>query len=106
MDATRNHLSEEKGERARSMINETEFLSMALVGYQHRLAEIEQTMMELRAQIAERAKAPGLRVVLPGNPPRPRRMSAEARKRIADAQRKRWDAHRRARAATQQHKTA
>ncbi|MBZ5594314.1 MAG: hypothetical protein LAP39_18895 [Acidobacteriia bacterium] len=69
-------------------------LEMALIGYQAEKTRIETVMAEIREQLGHRG---------PGRPkaasdgtgqasPRRRVMSAEARKRIAAAQRKRWAA--------------
>ena len=69
---------------------DSEFLAAALIGYQQQRAEIDGKIAELRQQLGgRRASVPagssdGMR------PLRKRTMSAAARKRIADAQRKRW----------------
>lgn len=66
-------------------------LSAALVGYQHRLAEIDTQISQIKAALGGRAVSPDGGG---GDVPR-RRFSAAARKRIAEAQRKRWAAFRR-----------
>lgn len=62
-------------------------LEAALVGLQHRREEIEKKMIELRELIGKPAPAPKERVLSPA-----------ARKRIAAAQKKRWEAFREAKA--------
>ena len=67
------------------MQTDTSLLQAALVGYQSRLAEIEQAMADIRKKLGGRATASG------GAAPRKRRdLSAAARKRISAAQKKRW----------------
>ena len=64
---------------------DSSLLEAALIGYQSQLAQIEQTIAELRSKIGHKPAASG------GSPVRKRRrMSAAARKRIAAAQKKRW----------------
>lgn len=64
---------------------DTSLLEAALIGYQSKLALIDQNIAELRSQIGHAPAAGG------GEPVRKRRrMSAAARKRIAAAQKKRW----------------
>ena len=71
---------------------DSEFLAAALIGYQQQRAEIDGKIAELRQQLGERwasvptGSADGTR------PARKRTMSAAGRKRIAEAQRKRWKA--------------
>jgi hypothetical protein len=70
---------------------DTSILEAALIGYQSQLAHITDKIREIRLSLAARAAADGGGVVL--GPFRAKRvMSAAARKRIADAQRKRWAA--------------
>ena len=71
-------------------------LQAALVGYQAELARIDGKIAELRQQLGgRRASVPAGR--LDGTRPlRKRTMSAAGRKRIAEAQRKRWKAFHRA----------
>jgi len=64
---------------------DSSLLEAALIGYQSQLAQIEQTIAELRSKIGQKPASNG------GSPVRKRRrMSAAARKRIAAAQKKRW----------------
>ena len=83
--------------RGRSAYDPTT-LKMALVGYEIEKQKVDEKIREIRAQLAggvtastsasvsAAAKAEGLR--------RRRPLSASARKRIGEAQRKRWAAHR------------
>jgi hypothetical protein len=70
---------------------------MALVGYEIEKQKVEEKIREIRAQLGGGNTA-GLAVstvMAKGGAPRHRRpLSASARKRIADAQRKRWAEHR------------
>jgi hypothetical protein len=59
-----------------------DFLRAALIGYEQRLAEIDQQIAELRRRTGQTASAPARA--------RRRTMSAAARGKIAAAQRKRW----------------
>ncbi|HWR54291.1 MAG TPA: hypothetical protein VN428_24505 [Bryobacteraceae bacterium] len=66
-------------------------LEAALEGLQHRLETINENMAEVRGLLSGRAKAVSAQVESPAEKPtRRRRMSAAARKRIAEAQRRRW----------------
>jgi len=68
-------------------------MQMALIGYEVEKQKIESKIQEIQAFLGGRRR----KVVLPGafGQPRTRRvMSAAARKRIADAQRKRWAEYR------------
>jgi hypothetical protein len=78
---------------------DTSLLEAALVGYQARLREIDETMTDIRKRLGIRRD--GRRVstlkATPASAPAPRkrrRMSAGARKRIAAAQKKRWAEYR------------
>ena len=59
-----------------------DFLQAALIGYEQRLAEINQQITELRRRTGQTASAPAQS--------RRRTMSPAARRKIAAAQRKRW----------------
>ena len=82
-----------------SRIGDGEILEAALTGLQSELSRIEVAMSDIRRRLGERQ---------PGRPPASadgaqprrgrRRMSAAARKRIAEATRKRWAAFRAAKA--------
>src|SRR6516165_4033201 len=71
---------------------DSEFLAAALIGYQQRRAEIDGKIAALRQQLG------GSWAIVPAGssdgtrPVRKRTMSAAGRKRIAEAQRKRWKA--------------
>ncbi len=72
-----------------------ELLAAALQGFQLQLAEVKRNIADVSGQL----RAPGARPA-PAGPAtttrRKRTMSAAARKRIGEAQRKRWAAVRRA----------
>jgi len=69
---------------------------MALVGYQLEKDKIDQKIQELQSQLGGRRAATPSAAPRKGGPGRrPKRtLSAEARQRIAEAQRKRWAEHR------------
>ncbi len=77
-------------------------LQMALVGYEIERQKIDERIREIRALLG------GRRVPLPSamasgaavSQPRKRNLSPAARKRIADAQKRRWAEHRRKAAQT------
>ncbi len=82
--------------RGRSAYDPTT-LQMALVGYEIQKHKIEDKIRELRAQLA--GHGAGAVSAAPveakaGSRRRRRKLSAAARKRIAEAQRKRWAEHR------------
>ena len=75
-------------------ITNPELLAAALVGYQHQLNEIQSKIAEIRGKLG---KGPAVRSTRPAAPiaarekhRKTRRMSAEGRARIAEAQRARW----------------
>ena len=73
--------------------NDTSLLEAALVGYQVEHARISSAIADLRKRLGHRAGTAGQ--VLMGNAPsakKKHRISAEGRRRIAEAQRKRWAA--------------
>jgi hypothetical protein len=83
--------------------HDASFLTAALAGYQHQLAEIDSKIAQIKEALSGRRA-----LATPdgggGDMPSPfakrrRRMSAAARKRIADAQRRRWAAYRRRKGA-------
>lgn len=74
-------------------------LQMALVGYEIQKQRIDEKIRELRAQLAGHRTGGATPAVSAGRPRRRRRLSAAARHRIAEAQRKRWAAHRKKQAA-------
>jgi hypothetical protein len=67
-------------------LHDPELLKAALVGYEHERSVIVEKIAEIRRQVG--AAAPSTNGAKPG-----RQMSAAARRRIADAQRKRWAAY-------------
>jgi hypothetical protein len=66
---------------------------MALLGYEFEKKRIEDKMAELRARLGKRGPEPNGRISAKRTRSR-RVLSAEARERIAAAQRKRWAAQR------------
>jgi len=69
----------------------TDFLNAALLGYEQQRSEIDERIAELRRQLGRRGA--GLGAAAGGSPvSKKRTLSAAARERIADAQRKRWAA--------------
>ncbi len=83
--------------RERSSQPDETTLRMALVGYQVEKEKIEQRIREIELQLGRTTtKSPAVS----NNGGRPKRvLSAAARKRIAEAQRRRWAAHRKGRLA-------
>jgi hypothetical protein len=67
------------------MPQDTALLRAALLGYQSRLAEIEQAMAEIRKKLGSRNITPTVEIT-----GKRRDLSAAARKRISAAQKKRW----------------
>lgn len=68
---------------------DSSILQMALIGYQRSLENIETKISELQNRLGGRAAKPAASETTDGGKPR-RKMSGAARKRIADAQKKRW----------------
>lgn len=93
---------------ARSKSNQdTTMLEMALVGYEFQKQKIDEKIREIRdilggarssADIAPSTES-GRRVKTAAAPKKRRTLSAEARKRIAAAQKRRWAEHRKNQAA-------
>lgn len=75
---------------------DTTTLQMALLGYEAERQKMQEKIDELQARLNGRASSPMTRT--PAKRTK-RRMSAAARKRIADAQKKRWAAYRKQKAA-------
>ena len=73
--------------------NDPSLLRAALVGYTQELHRIEQAMSDIRARLGRKETAPATR------PAKKRTLSKEASKRISTAQKKRWEAYRRQKAA-------
>jgi hypothetical protein len=78
--------------RRSQSLHDSELLKAALVGYEHERAVIVEKIAEIRRQLGGRgAVTPSTNGAKPA-----RQMSAAARSRIAEAQRKRWAAYRKA----------
>jgi len=77
---------------------DTSILEMALVGLRAQAQAIDEQMAALRKRLGIRGDRTATRMSTDATQPK-RTMSAAARKRIADAQKKRWAAHRKAKAA-------
>ena len=70
-----------------------EVLTAAIEGFEAQKSRLDAQIADLRAMLSG---GPAKAAAIPGEPPRKRReMSAAARKRIGDAQRKRWAASKR-----------
>jgi hypothetical protein len=69
-------------------------LAMALVGYELEKKKIDERIKEIRAQLGGVKVAAKVSPSTDGQPPKRRKLSAAARKRIAAAQKKRWAEHR------------
>jgi hypothetical protein len=77
----------------------TQLLQMALIGYAAERQKITQKIAEIQAQLNGRSRRAGTPVA-PAPATRKRRpMSTSVRRRIAAAQKKRWAAYRRQKAA-------
>lgn len=70
---------------ARQAGTDNDLLTMALVGYEAQIAKINAAIGEIQSRLGKGSSTS------PASPKKPR-MSAAARKRIGDAQRKRWAA--------------
>lgn len=66
------------------MTPDHELLEAALVGYQHQREQIDEKIAEIKRQLAGTAGSAA------GSGPNKRVFSAAARKRMAEAQKKRW----------------
>ncbi len=64
--------------------SDSEILQMALIGYEQEKLKIDSAMDEIRSRLKGAAAYPTEQT--------PSRLSPDARKRIAEAQRKRWRA--------------
>jgi hypothetical protein len=71
-------------------------LQMALVGYEIEKKRVEAKILELKARLKGKKVTASAVAVEPGSAKR--NLSEAARKRISDAQRKRWAIHRKAKA--------
>ncbi|MCU1260648.1 MAG: hypothetical protein JWO80_3533 [Bryobacterales bacterium] len=78
---------------------DTDMLAMALVGYEQQKAKIDEKIREIKGLLGggkkTAASQSGEATSAPAAPARKKRvLSAEARKRIASAQKRRWAEHR------------
>jgi len=88
---------------------DTDMLTHALLGYEHKKAEIDQKIREIRSLIGGAKPTPQAGTstneshasVEKATNSRKRVLSPEARKRIAVAQKKRWAEHRKLAAAAE-----
>jgi hypothetical protein len=64
-------------------------LQAALIGYQHRLAELNGNISEIQKKLGGRGNIVAVSITADGSRPR-RTMSAAGRRRIAAAQKARW----------------
>ncbi len=83
------------------MTLDTLTLQMALIGYEAERQKIQEKIAEIQRQLNGRIRAGRTAAPVAENRPAKRqrhRMSAEARKRIAEAQKKRWAAYRKKKA--------
>lgn len=87
---------------------DTTLLEMALVGYEFQKQKIDEKIREIRAvlggarastKVAATSDAEPARATKKAGPKKRRTLSAEARKRIAAAQKRRWAEHRKNQAA-------
>lgn len=78
---------------------DTQLLRMALIGYEAERQKIQDKIAELQRRLNGRAGRSGASIAATPAKRVTRRMSAAARKRIAEAQRKRWAAFRKKQAA-------
>jgi hypothetical protein len=76
---------------------DTDMLAMALIGYEQQKVRIDEKIREIKGLLggARKSAAPtGEAAAAPVRTKRKRVLSAEARKRIATAQKRRWAEHR------------
>ena len=73
------------------MANDSSLLHAALVGYRNQLAEIDRAMADIRKRLGSRLNGASATHAPAGKRGR-KPLSAAARKRIAEAQKKRWAA--------------
>jgi hypothetical protein len=74
------------------MFKDDSFLRAALVGYEAKFREVQEKIEEIQRRLGRPKAATGAQTKPVLSWPR-RPMSAESRKRIADAQKKRWAAY-------------
>jgi hypothetical protein len=84
------------------MGTDTSLLQAALIGYEAQVERINTAIQDLQKQLGRRTSRKATPTTAPasGVTRRKRHLSAEARARIAEAQRKRWAAYRRRNART------
>ena len=75
-------------------MTDAELLEAALIGLERQRSEIEEKMAELRQRLDDRAGRPARSAAAVNTAaptvPKKRTMSAAGRRRVAEAQRKRW----------------
>jgi hypothetical protein len=76
------------------LTNDPELLAAALVGYEQQRREIIEKIEDIQRRVGGRGMRSGASTTNGALPARKRTMSAAARKRIAEAQRKRWATYR------------
>jgi len=77
----------------KNQVPDREILEAALVGLQQSLTDVDARMAEIRRKLGIRRRSPAA-AALPAEAPRKRTLTAAARRRIAAAQKKRWDTYR------------
>lgn len=76
---------------------DTDMLAMALIGYEQQKVKIDEKIREIKGLLGGVRKSPAPEAQAPAahaTTKRKRVLSAEARKRIATAQKRRWAEHR------------
>ena len=81
---------------AKGKSQDRSMLAMALVGYELEKKKIEDKIREIKSQLGGGRVTSKAASASDGDQPKRRKLSAEARKRIAAAQKKRWAEHRKA----------
>jgi hypothetical protein len=79
---------------AQSRISDTSILEAALIGLQHQLAEVDSQIADIRRKLGIRAPRQTVSTADLEPARKRRRIRAAARKRMADATRKRWGEYR------------
>ena len=78
----------------KSTVTDQEILEAALLGLQHSLASVDEKMKELRRKLRAKGAGKPAAGTMDGAARPKRVMSGAARRRIAEAQKKRWAAYR------------
>jgi hypothetical protein len=79
---------------AQSMMTDTQILEAALIGLRHQLTQIDTKIADIGRKLRIRKSRQTVSTVEPQPTRKRRRISAAARKRMADATRKRWAEYR------------